>query len=323
MRTLWVLTALVAGIALSARASEIRLASVESELVPSPVAYAVLLPPGYDAAAAASLPLILNLHGGGGSRDNLVRQQALWDGLWTAEQLPAFVMVMPSVTARGFYMNFKDGSERWEDFIVGPFLEHLRATYKVSPDPKRTFLTGASMGGMGSLRMAFRHPDRFGAVAALEPGIEPVLRYQDMRPKHRFWRSDRLMEQAYGAPVDPRYWAANNPASMVMADAERIRESGLQIYLEAGDEDQFWLYEGAEFLHRILWDQRIRHEYHLVRGADHVGTSLAERFTEAVGFLIRSYAPWPELEEPMRTRMDAIERLKGRLDETDHYSELP
>ena len=77
----------------------------------------------------------------------------------------------------------------------------------------------------------------FGAVAALEPGIEPVLRWEDVRPKHRFWRADSVLEQAYGKPVDAAYWAANNPASMVVADADRIRRSGLQIYLEAGDLD--------------------------------------------------------------------------------------
>jgi len=37
-------------------------------------------------------------------------------------------MVTPSVTARGFYMNFRDGSERWEDFVTGPFIDHLQET---------------------------------------------------------------------------------------------------------------------------------------------------------------------------------------------------
>ena len=302
-----------------AAASTVVLGSLESTLVPGPVEYAVILPPGY--AGARDLPLVLNLHGGGGNRDNLVREKAWWDLLWAAADLPPLVMVTPSVTTRGFYMNFRDGSERWEDFITGPFIEHLRASYKVSADPKRTFLMGASMGGMGSLRMAFRYPEAFGAVAALEPGIEPVLRWEDVRPKHRFWRADSVLEQAYGKPVDAAYWAANNPASMVVADADRIRRSGLQIYLEAGDLDEFWLYEGAEFLHRVLWDAKIMHEYHLVRGADHVGPSLGERFAEAARFLIRSFEPWDEPPLRLRATMKLIERQKRKLDEVDHYHE--
>ncbi|MCB1686177.1 MAG: alpha/beta hydrolase-fold protein [Pseudomonadales bacterium] len=302
-------------------ASEVILSSLDSDLVPGPVEYAVLLPPGYQ--DMKDLPLIVNLHGGGGSRENLVRQRKLWEGLWQAGELPPLAMATPSVTARGFYMNFRDGSERWEDFVTGPFIRHLRESLPVSTDSKRTFLMGASMGGMGSLRMAFRYPEKFGGVAALEPGIEPVLRWADVQPKHRFWRADDLLEKAYGKPIDADYWAANNPASMVMADAERIRNSGLQIYVEAGDEDQFWLYEGAEFLHRVLWDMRIRHEYHLVRGADHVGPSLNERFAEAARFLIRTYEPWGAPPLRVRATMQLIEMQKRKVDDVDHYNQRP
>jgi S-formylglutathione hydrolase len=293
--------------------------SLETTLVPSPVEYAVLGPK--DFAAMKNLPLVLNLHGGGGSRKNLLQQRGLWDAAWTRGDIPPLLFVTPSVTKRGFYMNFKDGSERWEDFITGPFIDHLRKTLPVSQDPKRTFLMGASMGGMGSLRMALRHPENFGAVAALEPGIEPVLRWEDVKPKHRFWRNSEIIEKAYGKPVDAQYWAANNPATMVANDAERIRNSGLQIYLDAADLDEFWLYEGAEFLHQTLWQHKIRHEYHLVRGARHVGPSLAERQIEAARFLVRSYQPWEKPRLGVRAIMRAIERQKRGLKEVDHYNE--
>ncbi|XOV87815.1 MAG: alpha/beta hydrolase [Pseudomonadota bacterium] len=301
-------------------ASEVIKAEVKSDIVPSPVEYAVIAPKGYK--DMKDLPLVLNLHGGGGSRERLVTQQPLFDRLWDAGEIPPAIIAMPSVTERGFYMNFRDGSERWEDFVTGPFIEHLRSVYPISRDPKRVFLTGASMGGMGSLRMAFRHPDKFGAVAALEPGIEPILKFSDMLPKHRFWRSDALLEQAYGKPIDHAFWEDNNPASMAIKYRDKIVASGLQIYVEAGDEDQFWLYEGAEFLHQTLWNQRIKHEYHLVRGGDHVGPSLGPRTEEALKFLFRSYMPFPT-----NPRMEAVDRmldpLKARIEGTDHYNERP
>ncbi|XOV83503.1 MAG: alpha/beta hydrolase [bacterium] len=304
----------------AASAFERVLAQVSSPLVPSPVEYALIGPEGF--AQMKDLPLVLNLHGGGGNRDGLLRQGNQWQALWDSGAIPPSIVVMPSVTARGFYMNFKDGSERWEDFIMGPFLEHLRKTYPITSQPKRIFITGISMGGMGALRIAFKHPDAFGAVAALEPGIEPILSFEDMLPKHRFWRGDELFETAYGKPVDTTYWAANNPATIARDQARQIRNSGLQIYLEAGDEDQFWLYEGAEFLHRILWDARIKHEYHLVRGADHVGPSMNERLDEAIRFLFRYHSPWQETR-----RMKAVDKmldpLKERIDGTDHYNETP
>jgi S-formylglutathione hydrolase len=108
---------------------------------------------------------------------------------------------------------------------------------------------------------------------------------------------------------------------MAIAATPQIKASGLQIYLEAGDEDQFWLYEGAEFLHQILWQQKIKHEYHLVRGGDHVGPSLKERSIEAILFLIRSYQPWDEPPLRLRAVMKYIEAQKRGLDEQDHYNQ--
>lgn len=307
------------GSTMVAAATDEVVGEITSTIVPSPVKYAVLARRGFK--TQKELPLVIYLHGGGGSHENLLRQKALWEDLWSTDQLPPMVFASPSVTQRGFYMNFKDGSERWEDFVLNEFIPHIRAHYPVSKDPKRTFLIGASMGGMGSLRMAFRHPDRFGAVAALEPGIEPILKWQDMRPKHRFWRSDKLLETAYGKPVDAEYWAQNNPATMVTRDADRIRASGLQIYIDAADLDEFWLYEGAEFLHQILWQYKIRHEYHLVRGARHVGPSLNERFAEAAQFLVRSYEPWDDPPLRVRAVMKLIERQKKNADAPDHYND--
>lgn len=291
--------------------------SVESELVPGPVEYTAVLPSGYE-SATEPLPLVLDLHGGGGSREVLERQQPLLDDLWAEGRVEAMVVVMPSVTPRGFYLDRRDGAERWESFLVGPFLEHVRSRFRVRRDRRGTMVTGISMGGMGALRLAFKYPDRFGAVAAMEPGIEPILEWDEMRPKHRFWRSDALMEQAYGDPIDEEYFASNNPATIVARQAERIRDSGLAIFLEAGDRDMFWLYEGAEFLHRTLWDHRVRHEYRLYLGADHVGASLGPRTQVAFVFLSETLRP-PEADPRVEAARRRIDPLKAGLDEADHY----
>ncbi|MGH9842700.1 MAG: alpha/beta hydrolase [Blastocatellia bacterium] len=278
-------------LAQSAAASQLVDGKLETKLAPSPVEFAVLLPDGYE-TAKEPLPLLLFLHGGNGDKSFLARMRSTFDEMWKAGTLPPMVVVTPSA-ARSFYMDYKDGSQKWETFIVTEFLDHLRAKYKVTKERKGTLLFGISMGGMGALRMGFKYPEKFGGLAALEPGIDPALKWKDVQPRNRFWRGQDLMETIFGKPMDEAYWEANNPASIAVARAERIRASGLGIYIDAGDEDSFLLHEATEFMHRILWDHKIPHEYHLVRGADHVGRTLRPRSMEGLQFLARVLNPPP------------------------------
>jgi S-formylglutathione hydrolase len=170
------------------------------------------------------------------------------------------------------------------------------------------------MGGLGGLRLAFKYPDRFEAVAALEPGIDPALKWKDVKPRNRFWRGDDLMQTIFGRPFDAAYWEANNPASICVANADKIRVSGLEIYIDAGDLDVFNLHEATEFLHRLMWDYKIAHEYHLVRGADHVGRTIWPRTTEALEFLARILNPPPADQdaEAVRRRLEPLKRAAER-----------
>lgn len=294
-----------------ASASQLLEGKVATTLVPGPVEYEVLLPDGYE-AAAAPFPLLLFLHGGGGDKTFLVRMRPAIEGAWKDGTVPRMVIVTPSA-GRSFYMDYKDGSQKWESFIVGPFLDHLRETYKVSRERRGALLFGVSMGGMGALRLGFKYPDKFAALAALEPGIDPAFKWSDVKPRNRFWRGDQLMETIFGKPFDHEYWEVNNPASIAAAQAAKIRASGLGIYIDCGDEDAFNLQEATEFLHRVLWDNRIAHEYHLVRGADHVGRTIVPRSLEGLEFLAKVLNPPPPdpEAESLRRQLAPLKRRWG------------
>jgi S-formylglutathione hydrolase len=302
---------LICGLAGSVSASQLVDAKVETKLVPSPVEYAALLPDGYE-AAKDQLPLLLFLHGGGGDKSFLGRMRPVFDELWKAGALPPMVVVTPSA-ARSFYMDYQDGSQKWETFLVTEFLEHLRAKFKVTRERKGTLLFGISMGGLGALRMGFKYPEKFAGLAAMEPGIDPVLKWKDLSSRYKFYRGQDLMETIFGKPFDAAYWEANNVATIAVARAEKLRASGLGIYIEAGDEDMFYLHEATEYLHRILWDKQIPHEYHLVRGADHVGRTIRPRAIEGLEFLARLLnPPPPDAEaEATRKRLEPLKKLAG------------
>ena len=291
-----------------ANASQLIEGKIETKLVPSPVEYNALLPDGYE-AAKEPLPLLLFLHGGGGDRSFLTRLRSAIDEMWKSGTLPPMVLVTPSAS-RSFYMDYRDGSQKWESFMIGPFLDHLRQTYKVTRQRKGTLLFGISMGGLGGLRLAFKYPDKFEAVAVLEPGIDPALKWKEVKPRNRFYRSDELMQTIFGQPFDEAYWESNNPASIAVASAEKIRASGLGIYIDVGDQDSFNIHEGTEFIHRLLWDYKIPHEYHLVRGADHVGRTIRPRTVEALEFLTRVLIPPPSdpEAEALKQRLEPMKR---------------
>jgi S-formylglutathione hydrolase len=296
--------------ALGGKVVQVRL---ESKLVPGPVEIAVYTPPGYDPARTDPYPLLLQLHGGGGSSQQMGAMATTLEEATRRGLIPQVVSVMPSA-GRSFYMDYRDGSQKWETFILTELLPHMRKTYRVAPGREGTLVTGVSMGGMGSLRLALKHPDVFRAVAAMEPGIEPALAFRDIQLRDRFWRDDALMQSIYGKPVDEAYWALNNPATIAKADPSRLK--GLGIYIEAGDQDMFFLHHGTEFLHRVLFDAGVSHEYRLVKGAEHVGPSIAPRFLDALGFLGRELNPptaWTGADavKAARNRVDAFKRTAG------------
>lgn len=310
-----VLIWVAASSALAAHAldGEIRRYSLPSPYTPQPVEIAVYTPKGYNSKRADPYPLVIQLHGGGGSNAQLTGLAENLEAAAKLNLIPEVVSVMPSA-GRSFYMDYRDGSERWESFVLEALLPHMKSEYHVPKGREGVLITGVSMGGMGSLRMAFKRPDLFQAVASMEPGIEPALAYDDIQLRDRFWRSDALMEEKFGRPVDKAYWAANNPASIAHADPERL--VGLEIYLEAGDQDMFFLHHGTEFLHRILFDAGIAHEYRLVRGAEHVGPSISPRFLDAMGFFGRVLNPpanWvgSQQVESARTRIDQQKQAAG------------
>lgn len=267
----------------------------ETDLVPAGIDYQVVEPPD---RCEAALPLLLALHGGNGHEGFAALLRWRLNRLWSSGEVPPLVAVVPQ-SGRSFWLDRLDGTARWETALAGPLLDHCASRHNAPAAPSETLLFGISMGGMGVLRLAFRHPTRFACVTALEPGIEPALRYADVQKKHTFFRPQELIEKLYGKPVDHDHWEANHPPAMAAANPDAIRESGLKIYLEVGNQDMLNLHHGAEFLHRQLWDDGIEHEYRLYDGADHVGRTLPPRCDEAFKFharVLNPPGPDPEVE---------------------------
>jgi S-formylglutathione hydrolase len=297
--------------------SRVERSKLPVEFAPDGVPYAAILPPGYD--QSGPMPLCLVLHGGGGSQQNLIDSKPIFDELWATGAMPPLVLASAGISPLSFYLDHPDGKTRWESFIADDFIAHLRRTYKIRADRDSTIISGTSMGGHGSLRIAFKYPDRFAAVAALEPALDPALKVEDVTMRNRFFYPmvqesgrDSSAERLVGANRDAALFKANNPANVAIANADAIRASGLAIYIEAADQDLFNLHDGAEFLHRVLWDLDIPHEYRLARGADHVGPGLRPRTRAAYAWVGSVLSPPdPKANETTAAERAWVEWMEG------------
>jgi len=260
--------------------STLTLSDLSSSHLPAPVPYAVLAP-----ESPHPLPLCVLLMGAGGSRDNLADLQPLFDRWWAEGALPPMTVAVPS-PGLDYYLEDPAGL-RWDSFLAGDFIPLLR------PPGEPVLLAGISGGGYGALKLAFSRPHLFLAVAAMQPMLEPGLRASGVGPRNRLHHSAGGPPQLTGPALDPALWESNNPANRARANADALRQAGLAIYLEAAARDFLNAHDGAEFLHRLLWDLDLPHEYHLVRDADHGGPTLRPRLARLFAWLGSLLRPAP------------------------------
>lgn len=133
--------------------------------------YRVYVPAEMTANAAT----VLLLHGGGQSMRRMFRENAGGTKAWpTLAEQEGFLLVVPNgVAIRG---GEPDGDrQNWNDYrthgsdandvgFLNALLDHTAKAYQT--DPQRTYVTGASNGGMMTYRLLIETPQRFAAAVA-------------------------------------------------------------------------------------------------------------------------------------------------------------
>jgi S-formylglutathione hydrolase FrmB len=240
--------------------AEIRRASFASASLGRDVSYVVDLPPSY-ATGDRKYPVLYALHGLFEGPDSWEGRglAAILAGLRERAEVPEFLVVMVD-GANSFFVNGRQG--RYEDLVVKDLLAHVESTYRVVPGREGRALLGVSMGGYAALRIAFKDPGLFSAVAAhsamlLEkiPTADEGARRGQMAAFHG----------AFGDPIDPQLWAESDPLTLARkADA---RTAPL-LYFDCGSGDRYGLFAGARDLHETLEARGVPHTFGLLPG-DH------------------------------------------------------
>lgn len=264
----------------------------------------------------AELPVCLFLYGGGGTHETLLALEPLISGAWRDGCLPPLLIACLGVPPFCFYLD--DGPEqRWQSAVSRGLLEAVRARFAAST--QRAGLVGISMGGYGALKIAFEEPRRFAAVAAIAPMVEPGTEAASVPLRNRFHYPEQVPQRLLGPERDPALFRADHPVTRARRNARELRER-LAIYIDAGSRDALHAHDGAEFVHRALWELDVPHEYHLLCDADHVGPTLPPRLRRAfawVGAKLVGGAPEPSEEErALLAHLEPARRAARELDPT-------
>jgi enterochelin esterase family protein len=245
----------LAGAPLSA---EIRHESFRAPSLGRDVPYLVDLPEGY--GGGTRYPVLYVLHG-------LFEEYDFWERRGLAPVLaelraggavPDFVVV--SVDGHSsFFANSALG--RYEDLVVEDLVAHVEASLDVIPEPAARAIAGVSMGGYAALRIAFKHPERFAAVATHSAML---LRQIPSAAAGARRGQMRAFSQVFGDPIDPEAWRAADP----LAWARRAGDETPPLYFDCGAQDRYGLAGGHQALHEILEERGVAHEFALYPG-DH------------------------------------------------------
>jgi S-formylglutathione hydrolase FrmB len=250
--------------------------TMPSKILARNVSYCIVLPASFDADKTKHFPILYALHGLGDNEQFFVHS-GLWnvvEDLRERGELKDFLIATPAGGA-AFYINSKDGKVRYEDFLLQEFFPFIEKRYRALPGRAHRAISGVSMGGYGALHLAFRHPQLFGSVSAHSAAlIEKLPAFLNTPQSPR----SRVLGSVFGIPPDIAFWNASSPLNL----ARSSNLSGLKIYFDCGDQDDYGFEAGATALDKILTARKIPHEFHLYPGrhdpsyfAAHLPASLA------------------------------------------------
>jgi len=260
-------------------ASHIIAGSFDARSTSSHVEYRVLVPS--DASGGERLPVILHLHGAMSSSASLESAKLAYDAAWLRNELPRAVVACASTpTLGGFYINQPDGPA-WETLVADEFPSVLRQRFDIE---EVRALIGFSMGGYGALKLAFRRPEHYVAVAALCPVVFPGETPTSVPERNR---PSILGELHRAMGQDAARYETNSVYGILRSNLDRILDAGLGIYVDCGDKDEFGLHDGARYLESVLTSLNAPHEFRSIAGAAHADAAAARRLADAVAFLGR------------------------------------
>lgn len=233
-------------------------ASLDSGAVGRWMEFSVLRAPPGGEVHPSRLPVFVLLHGMGEDSRSLDRHGvagALYEAMREG-RIPRVHFVLPA-GARGFFINWHDGSQRWEDHALEEVLPAAERELGVLPSRDRRHIIGVSMGGFAALRIGLRRPDLFASAACLSSFI------YDQEQARDFFDSPLFnlfvdMERVFGDGSDQEFVDAHD---VYLITERRAPDVGQKILFAAGSKEYRGFRDTGEQFHAHLERLGVEHEW--------------------------------------------------------------
>ncbi|MEG1403209.1 alpha/beta hydrolase family protein [Bacteroides sp.] len=161
------------------------------------------------------------------------------------------MFVCPNCESSWYWDSPKVPTIRYETFTSKELVEYIDKKYDTRATKQGRAITGLSMGGHGSMWLALRHADVYGAAGTTSGGV-------DIRPfPHDGVMKDLLGQEAENQEIWNQYVAINQ--------IERIKNGDLALIVDCGYDDFF--FEVNSDFHKKLLKYSIDHDFIVRPGA--------------------------------------------------------
>ena len=236
------------------------------------------------------LPLLVFLHGGGDNENAFDKAKVgqHLDEQLAAGLIPRVIVVVPNGEF-GFWENWYDGSKNYRDWVIDEVIPAVQAEYKTLPCPQHCHVGGVSMGGHGTLRFAWFHPDIFNSASVLSA---PIFDAKAIKDFSRRWYVKLFI------PVD-NIWGPSKDTQRI--DSEDVYQQwtrqedlkGMRLFVGVAKKDRKEIIELNRKFHNHLETHDIEHVY-----LEFEGQHKWKSWTPIIDKVIR-FALWGDIEKQL------------------------
>jgi endo-1,4-beta-xylanase len=222
------------------------------------LSFRVYTPPGYSSNSTQHYPLVISLHGiGGTSAQRASTYVPTLDARITSGEILPMIWLFPDGQTNSFYGDAFDGHKQVYSHIIHEAIPYVDANYRTIGDRQHRAMEGFSMGGFGAAMYTAKHPELFSAVVEYGGALST---WQNLVQFNNAVADEMYdLDEANFLPHSLWTLTSNNAASiastvnykMIVGDADSQYQSNIRFrdhLLSLGIDPQFQVLPGVEHL---------------------------------------------------------------------------